>query len=109
MIGKFPVSEDVGEQVLTLRRNQAEAGHFRRRRDHRLVVGVNHSDSESLQAEILRKARHDMDTRQDAAISVGFVGCSRQDAGETWGVVKDRAGVDFVADDVDVLGDGEGD
>lgn len=47
LLPELLVGQHGGEKVLSLRRDQAEARHFRGRRHHQTVVGVNRADPET--------------------------------------------------------------
>lgn len=89
--------------MLRLRRDKPKARHFTRATHDFVVVGVENTNSEPGETHVLRKTVDKVDEVW-IADDVVFVEDLR-DADERLGVVavEDSGGVDFVADEMDVL------
>lgn len=103
------VGEHGGEEVLRLRGDQPEARHLRRGGDNHLVVGVNRSDAESRETEILGKTVHNVNSVPDfGEFVIVSVLENLHDAYEARRA-KNSPGVDFVTDEMDIFGLDKGD
>lgn len=98
-LNKLVIREHRRDQMLRMRRHEAEAGHLASAADDGIIVGVDNTNSESREPHILGEAINDMD-EIPVTFSVVF-----NDFGDTdeARLGKDSGSVDFVAHQVDVL------
>jgi hypothetical protein len=98
------VGEHPRQEVLRLRRDEAEAGHLARAGHHVVVVGVDDADAEAREAEVLGEAVRDVDE-----VPVAARGVALDDLGDAHEarLGEDGARVDLVADEVDAALRGE--
>lgn len=100
------VGKHGGEEILRLRRHQAEARHLGGGGDDHVVVGIYGAHSETRETQIFGQAVHNVNPVPKWSVDVVPGDQNLHDAEEA-GRVKNSAGVDFVADEMDGFGVGE--
>lgn len=94
--GELAIPQQRRQQVLRLRRNQPKARHLGGRRHHAFVTGVYRPDTEPGESEVLGEAAHNVD-------AAGGGRGGRRRLGDADEAPRRSAGVDFVADEVEVV------